>query len=97
MQQLQLTQRQYLIQQGLNLPGMVMPGGDRGDRGDRERDRVGAERGKMLSHYFFLLLPSTNFKSNVKNLPNMRVAEYYLKEVFHTKEIKCLNDKLKWE
>lgn len=53
MQQLQLTQRQYLIQQGLNLPGMVMPGGDRGDRGDRERDRVGAERGKMLSHYFF--------------------------------------------
>jgi forkhead box protein P len=29
MQQLQLTQRQYLIQQGINIPGMgmVMPGG----------------------------------------------------------------------
>jgi len=31
MQQLQLTQRQYLIQQGLSLPSMVMPGGNGGN------------------------------------------------------------------
>jgi len=42
MQQLQLTQRQYIIQQGLNLPGALMPGGA---SGNAERERERAERG----------------------------------------------------
>ncbi|CAL8078311.1 unnamed protein product [Orchesella dallaii] len=42
MQQLQLTQRQYIIQQGLNLPGVVMPGGGSGNAAERERvERAG--------------------------------------------------------